>query len=136
MMKKTIGSERTEVLRQMLLERRQEVMKEVEDLLAQRRSALAEQREDSVPDAGDMAVQDANGDQQISLMEIRNRTREQIDEALRRLDEGTYGICDDCGREISEARLKAIPFARRCKDCQEKAERLEQIDQEKDMHEI
>jgi len=57
------------------------------------------------------------------------RTREQIDEALLRLADGTYGICEDCGREISERRLKAVPFARRCIECQEKTEAIEQPDQ-------
>jgi DnaK suppressor protein len=126
---KIAGTARTEALRQMLLEARQQVLKEVEDLLARRRMAQAEQRDDSVPDVADMALQDATEEQQISLMELRNAMREQIDEALLRLDEGTYGICEDCGREISEGRLKAVPFARRCIQCQEKAEAIEQLDQ-------
>jgi RNA polymerase-binding transcription factor DksA len=37
-----------------------------------------------------------------------------IDDALRRLDEGTYGICEECGKPIDEARLKAVPWARYC----------------------
>jgi DnaK suppressor protein len=130
------GSVRSDTLRQMLLERRQEVMKAVEGLLTRRRMAQAEQRDDAVADTADMALQDADGDQQIALMEMRNRMREQIDEALLRLDEGTYGICEDCGREITERRLKAIPFARRCVECQEKAEALDQLEQEKDQRQI
>jgi DnaK suppressor protein len=111
-------------------------MKAVESLLARRRMAQAEQRDDAVADTADMALQDADGDQQIALMEMRNQMREQIDEALLRLDEGTYGICEDCGREITEGRLKAIPFARRCVECQEKAEALDQLEHEKDQRQI
>ena len=129
MSKQIAGTARTEALHQMLLEAREQVLKEVEELLARRRMAQAEQRDDSVPDVADMALQDATEEQQISLMELRNAMREQIDEALLRLEEGTYGICEDCGREISEARLKAVPFARRCIQCQEKAEAIEQLDQ-------
>jgi DnaK suppressor protein len=136
MRQKANGKMRTEALRHMLLERRQQVLKQVEELLAQRRSAETEQREDVVPDAGDLAVQDSNGDQQIALMEIKNRMREQIDEALLRLDEGTYGVCEDCGREISEARLQVIPFARRCLECQQRAEFREELELQKDRQAI
>ena len=131
MLKETEGNGRTEALRQMLLEEREQVLKAVEDLLARRRMAQAEQRDDAVPDVADMALQDATEEQQISLMELKDGTREQIDEALLRLADGTYGICEDCGREISERRLKAVPFARRCIPCQEKTEAIEQPDQAK-----
>ena len=131
MLKETEGNGRPEALRQMLLEEREQVLKAVEDLLARRRMAQAEQRDDAVPDVADMALQDATEEQQISLMELKDGTREQIDEALLRLADGTYGICEDCGREISARRLKAVPFARRCIQCQEKTETIEQPDQAK-----
>jgi len=38
----------------------------------------------------------------------------EIDDALRRLDHGSYGICEECGKPIDEARLKAVPWARYC----------------------
>ena len=131
MLKATEGNGRTEALRQMLLEEREQVLKAVEDLLARRRMAQAEQRDDAVPDVADMALQDATEEQQISLMELKDGTREQIDEALLRLADGTYGICEDCSHEISARRLKAVPFARRCIQCQEKTEAIEQPDQAK-----
>ncbi len=46
-----------------------------------------------------------------------------IDEALRRIKEGTYGKCHSCGKDISRARLQAVPHARLCIDCKEKEER-------------
>jgi DnaK suppressor protein len=136
MPKQINGNGRTEALRQMLLEERQQVLKAVEDLLARRRMAQAEQRDDSVPDVADMALQDATEEQLISLMELKNGMREQIDEALLRVADGTYGLCEDCGREISERRLKAVPFARRCIECQEKSEAIEQTDQAKSRSQI
>jgi len=48
---------------------------------------------------------------------------ERIDEALRKIEEGTYGTCDRCGAEISVERLKAIPYATLCINCQESLER-------------
>jgi DnaK suppressor protein len=136
MPKEATGSARIETLRQVLLERRQQVLKDVDTLLAQRRSGQGRLREDSVPDAGDMAIHDTSGDEQISLLEARDRTRQQLDEALRKLDEGTYGICEECGRPISEGRLKALPFAQRCVACQEKAETIARVEKEKDRKEI
>ena len=136
MLKEIEGNGRAEALRQMLLEEREQVLKAVEDLLARRRMAQAEQRDDAVPDVADRALQDATEEQQISLMELKNGMREQIDEALLRLADGTYGICEDCGREISERRLKAVPFARRCIQCQEKTEAIEQPNQAKSRSQI
>ena len=46
-----------------------------------------------------------------------------IDAALERIDEGTYGICQTCGKPISEERLEAIPYATQCIDCRRKGER-------------
>lgn len=46
----------------------------------------------------------------------------QIDMALDKIREGSYGICEDCGSEIGEKRLRIVPFARYCRDCQESIE--------------
>ena len=57
---------------------------------------------------------------------MKSETLNKINEALRRLEEGTYGNCFECGDEIAEARLRALPFAVRCKDCEEARETAEQ----------
>ncbi|MGB9716331.1 MAG: TraR/DksA family transcriptional regulator [Thermodesulfovibrionales bacterium] len=46
------------------------------------------------------------------------------------MDEGTYGKCEECGEDISEERLKILPFAIYCRDCQEKMELLKEIEKE------
>jgi DnaK suppressor protein len=59
-------------------------------------------------------------------MALRRRTRRKInslEEALRRFEEGTYGICERCGKEISAQRLEALPHARLCIECAQKANR-------------
>ena len=123
---------RRDALRKILLDRRQEVLKEIEELIGHRLSDDAQNRVDSVPDIGDQALLDSERGRDISILEMRNRMRQNIDEALIRLDEGAYGICSDCGVEISEKRLKAVPFARRCVACQAKEELLEKIEREED----
>lgn len=46
-----------------------------------------------------------------------------IDDALKKIDDGSYGVCDDCGKKINKARLKAIPYAKLCRNCKEKLEK-------------
>ena len=70
-------------------------------------------------DLADVATRDAL--QATNL--TRHRTKlKAIEEALRRIDEGDYGICEDCDEEIPVGRLNAMPFAVRCIECQEKHE--------------
>lgn len=128
----TVNDARPETLRHFLIERRQEMQKQIDTLLAQHRDIHTHFRDNSVLDIEDMSLRDSTGAQQIALLEARTRQRNQLDEALRRLDEGTYGICEDCETPISPARLRAMPFARRCIKCQEQAELFEQIIQRED----
>ena len=58
----------------------------------------------------------------MSLRRGTERTLEQVDEALERMDMGAYGICERCGEEIDFARLKAIPQATLCMSCRKLAE--------------
>jgi len=57
----------------------------------------------------------------VALEEAARREMAEIDEAVRRWEDGTYGVCVDCGRGIPIARLRARPFATRCVSCAEKA---------------
>ena len=67
----------------------------------------------------DLALQDDIG---FALIQLKTEMLNQIDSALRRLHEGNYGDCFDCGTEIAEARLRALPFAVRCRDCEQSRE--------------
>ena len=123
---------RQEVLHKMLLGKRQEIMKEIEDSLGQSLTEDQQRRLESARDVGDQALMDLERELGISLMEMRNRRRQSIDEALTRLHEGTYGICAECGIEVSEKRLQAVPFAKLCVECQSRAELLEKIEREEE----
>lgn len=118
-------------LRTTLLEWRSLVQQQIHDLLAQYRDHSANHN-DSVLDLEDLSLRNSTADQQLSLLEARNRTRMMLDTALRRLDDGEYGLCEDCGAEISAGRLRALPFAKRCLSCQHQAEVLEKIAQQED----
>jgi len=122
---------RREALQQILMRKRQEILKEIEGSLGQ--SLTEDQRRlESARDVGDQALMDLDRELGISLMEMRNRRRQAIDEALTRLNEGTYGICAECGVEISERRLEAVPFAKLCVECQAREELLEKIEKEEE----
>lgn len=122
----------TDELRAMLLARRSAVQQEIHELLAQYREHYATTHNDSVLDLEDMSLRDSTAEQQLSLLEARNRTRIMLDTALRRLDDGEYGLCEDCGTAIGAGRLRALPFAKRCLACQHQAEVLEMIARQED----
>jgi RNA polymerase-binding transcription factor len=123
---------RREALQQMLMGKRQEILKEIEGSLGQSLTEDQQRRLESARDVGDQALMDLDRELGISLMEMRNRRRQAIDEALTRLNEGTYGICAECGIEISERRLEAVPFAKLCVECQAREELLEKIEKEEE----
>ena len=72
---------------------------------------------------GDMADQ-ASGNNEVhialKLKQTDAKILQAIEEALKRIDKGTYGICRDCGEPIAPARLNAIPWTRVCITCKEK----------------
>ena len=65
-------------------------------------------------------------DIEFAPIQMKAETLDQINQALSRLDEGAYGYCLECGEEIPERRLHALPFAIRCKDCEEALEVAEE----------
>jgi DnaK suppressor protein len=117
------GSRYTE-LKKMLEDRRRELMNEVQGKIRDARADGGKERE--VLDQGESSEVDIQEDIEFALIQMKAETLNKVDAALRRLDEGTYGDCFECGDEISEARLRALPFAVRCKDCEEARETAEQ----------
>src|SRR3954464_1341808 len=69
---------------------------------------------------------DIQEDIELALIQMKSETLNKINDALVRLEQGDYGNCYDCGEEIAEKRLRALPFAVRCKDCEEAREVAEQ----------
>jgi DnaK suppressor protein len=115
--KQVADRERHAVLKQMLEDRR----RDIQDRLRSLRETLPAQVAE-VKDAEEQSVDDFAQDVELALMEMKSETLSQIDEAIRRLERGDYGTCANCGREIAEARLKALPFATLCLECRESEE--------------
>jgi DnaK suppressor protein len=74
--------------------------------------------DDGVKDVADQSVQDVNQEIEYRLSERASQAVADIDQALLRIDEGSYGVCASCGKEIPERRLDALPTARYDAECQ------------------
>ena len=122
--KAAVRASRYSDLRQMLDDRRRELMSEVQGRIRDVRTEGVKDRE--VLDQGESSEVDIQEDIEFALIQMKSETLNKIHEALRRLEEQTYGNCFECGDEIAEARLRALPFAVRCKDCEEARENAEQ----------
>jgi DnaK suppressor protein len=112
--------ERLESFRELLNERLKAILEEAEKTV----KGMTNDR-DSFPDPTDRANLETDRN---FLLRIRDRERKligKIKEALARIDDGTFGICEECGEEISEERLKARPMTTLCIDCKTKAEEEE-----------
>jgi DnaK suppressor protein len=100
------------LLNQRMQELRSEAGKTVENM----------DEDENFPDPSDRASMESNRN---SVLRIRDRERKlifKIQEALRRLDEGNYGICEECGEEIGIERLKARPMTTLCIECKSSQE--------------
>jgi DnaK suppressor protein len=73
--------------------------------------------DDGVKDVADMSLLDVNQELEYRLSERESQMVADIDQALLRIDEGTYGVCARCGKDIPEARLDALPTARYDAQC-------------------
>jgi DnaK suppressor protein len=109
--------ERYLLLKAMLEERRLEVQEKLRSL----RESLPV-KAGVVRDAEEQSVDDFVTEVDMALMQMKSETLNKIDQAMARLENGTYGLCQECDEEISAPRLKALPFAHLCRGCQEEAE--------------
>jgi len=116
----TEDQRRYEVLSQLLTERQTEIRNKLRSLREVLPAAVTQVKDDE-----ERSMEDFVLGMDFALMEMESETLRKIDDALLRLDEGTYGVCSECDESISEMRLKALPFASLCRDCQEQAEESE-----------
>lgn len=121
---------RYDELKRILEERRREILAQVQEKMRDVRTEGSLGEGQGVLDAAESSEADIQDDIEFALIQMKSETLNRIEEALTRLDEGTFGNCFECGQPISERRLRALPFAVRCKDCEEArelAERRERV---------
>jgi DnaK suppressor protein len=106
-------------VREKLLETRRQVLKEISNDLKQGREGA----KDEGMDTYDLASEERDREISFILTDRERGKLQAIQEALERVDEGTYGMCDSCESEIAPARLEALPFTRLCVNCQAEREK-------------
>lgn len=121
-MKKKRSAKRQETLQQILHQMREKVVSDIEKQLGR---DLDPHKVDVAMDTGDWAALELSEGIDYKLLEMRYKNYKEIADAFRRLEAGTYGICELRGEEIPEDRLRAEPFARYCVPCLNQIEALE-----------
>jgi len=106
----------------LLQAQRQQLLGEVRAKIAASGEGLGFVNQSKITD--DDALADAAAELDLAMVIRESRELKDIEAALGRIAEGSYGVCTDCGGDIGRARLKAYPAAERCLPCQEKNERL------------
>jgi DnaK suppressor protein len=106
-------------LRELLYERRHALQEDVKRRLRDGRT----DRTTDVREELESTDVSTSTDVSFALLEMKSQTLRHIDQAISRIGTGDYGACTDCGGAISETRLRALPFAVRCKTCEEGRER-------------
>lgn len=114
-----IPQDHYDALRNRLLEQRQEIV----NMYNQDVRAGQESTDDPTEDIVDRANNSYNRELMFSISDSERLLLLQIEDALKRMDAGTYGRCTNCGNGIHPLRLEAVPWARFCIDCQELAEK-------------
>jgi DnaK suppressor protein len=114
------------VLKRSLLTKRLELREEVAKYLKGDSRQLVE----TVFDDGDWSVLDLTEGINLRHLGAQRKVLQKIEQALSKLDNSTYGICEECGEKINPKRLEVMPFAVLCRDCKEKSEQLEAVAEE------
>jgi len=92
---------------------------ELEKILFNLSNDIQELNRCEVKEDGDFAAASMDSDREYQIYLNQKKELEEINEALKRIEEGTYGICEMCEEEISEERLKVKPYAKYCIICRE-----------------
>ena len=118
----------TDRFRQMLLEERERVQDAIRNLHAENPGSLEDETGELVSGSidqhlGDMATETFDREMGYTLEDNAESVLAAIESALRRIDDGTYGTCQRCGKQIAPERLEALPYAELCIDCKRETER-------------
>jgi DnaK suppressor protein len=121
---------RHELLKKILLRKRNEVVEGLETQMGRKLTREAGQKIDSAMDSADLSSQDMDQGIDYSLLEMKYEQYKDIADAFRKLQNKTFGLCEECGEEIDIKRLEVNPLARYCIACKTKKEELERIQKE------
>lgn len=114
-------------LQALLLEEKRRLWNELRIELFDKLGVDLHKQYDIPQDIGDRGILDLLEDTGLAVADIRMELLTQMDGAQVKLENGSYGICEDCGREVDEARLQVAPYAPCCVACQQRREGPEKL---------
>jgi DnaK suppressor protein len=114
-----VKAQDVETFKRKLLEMRRDLLGQVE----RKKLYSKEVGEDGIPDSGDVAAYSYSKEVLMGLGENERTKLRLVEEALAKIDEGTYGVCERCEEAIPGKRLELLPFTRYCVQCQTELER-------------
>jgi DnaK suppressor protein len=117
-----LTKKKTESFRKLLTERLNNLLKEANKTV----SDMTDMRE-NFPDPTDRASMESDRNFELRIRDRERRLIGKIKDALDRIEGGTFGICEECGENISEERLKARPVTTLCIDCKKSQEKDEKV---------
>jgi DnaK suppressor protein len=112
-------------LKNMLEARRRALLVGVRDSIRESSEKTSMPRQGDVLDTGDEGEAMLQDALRFAVIGMKSEIAARIEEALARLADGRYGACGDCGQDIADARLRAMPFALRCRRCEQSHEDAE-----------
>jgi DnaK suppressor protein len=113
---------RIDELKQVLGARRRRLQRDLEAKLREARANTSGEGASRGLDTAETSDADLQQDVGLALIEMSAEVLRRIDDAVARLASGTYGCCAECGDEIAQTRLEALPFALPCRECEEACE--------------
>jgi DnaK suppressor protein len=116
--------DRKDELRKMLIELRDEILNKIAQEMGTKLGEDPRMSTLSTMDIGDLSQLDLDENIDYTLLNMQIERLREVEDALDRLEDGTYGTCEDCGGPINLERLKVLPFTTTCVSCQEKRERM------------
>jgi len=117
-----IKPEKLEVFRNMLIQKINELLSEAGKTVSQMTDG-----KENFPDPTDRASLEADRNFELRIRDRERKLILKMQEAIKRIDDGIFGICEVCGGPISEKRLMARPVTTLCIDCKTKQEKLEKL---------
>ena len=125
--KKKFNKKELTYFKELILKRKEEILEEIKHISE---DTLKKSQKDASGDISgytyhmaDVATDTYDREFSLGLASNEQKSLYELEDALKRMDEGTFGICEECKSIITKVRLKAVPYARLCVKCQEKKEK-------------
>lgn len=109
-------------LRKLLIDRKRRMWGDLRDEFFRKLGKEYNTQFDNPHDIEELALIDMIEDMGVAVADIHRQELVAIDEAIKKLEDGTYGVCSACAEDIDEERLKVVPFATHCVNCKSKTE--------------